>query len=68
MLGIYKCLFDHPLFPDTLFLLECQYISIVKNELIVYHTVQYEPLALIIGTLALNLVDSCDKTSASRFW
>ena len=67
MLGIYKCLFDHQLFPDTLFLLECQYISTVK-ELMIYHVVYNEQLALIIGTLALNLVDSCDKTSASRFW
>ena len=68
MLGIYKCLFDHPLFPDTLFLLECQYISAIKNETRMkkIYAVKNQ-LALIIGTLALNLVDSCDKTSASRF-
>ena len=61
MPSIYKCLFDHQLFPDTLFLLECQVI-----KTIIYH-VEYKLLALIMGTLALNLVDSCDNTSASRF-
>ena len=66
MLGIYKCLFDHPLFPDTHFLLENRYISVKRMNLIV-HCVNKQ-LALMIGTLALNLVDSCDKTSASRFW
>ena len=34
----------------------------------IYHVEYINQLALIMGTLALNLVDSCDNTSASRFW